>query len=98
MTPAEVITEVRRLVQDQLVPYRYSDTVLLGYVNQSLQRLALRLQANVRPRGRLLADGREQGFDLDHVGKIMWASKLRKSPWDRASRPPQANDPVYGAE
>lgn len=41
MTPAEVITEVRRLVQDQLVPYRYSDTVLLGYVNQSLQRMAI---------------------------------------------------------
>jgi hypothetical protein len=41
MTPAEVITEVRRLVQDQLAPYRYSDTVLLGYVNQSLQRMAI---------------------------------------------------------
>ena len=41
MTPAEVITEVRRLVQDQLVPYRYSDAVLLGYVNQSLQRMAI---------------------------------------------------------
>jgi hypothetical protein len=41
MTPAEVITEVRRLVQDQLVPYRYSDTVLLGYVNQTLQRMAI---------------------------------------------------------
>ena len=29
------------MVQDQLVPYRYSDTVLLGYVNQSLQRMAI---------------------------------------------------------
>ena len=41
MTPAEVITEVRRLVQDQSVPYRYSDVVLLGYVNQTLQRMAI---------------------------------------------------------
>lgn len=29
------------MVQDQLVPYRYSDAVLLGYVNQSLQRMAI---------------------------------------------------------
>lgn len=41
MTPAEVITEVRRLVQDQKVPYRYSDAVLLGYVNQTLKRMAI---------------------------------------------------------
>lgn len=41
MTPAEVITEVRRLVQDQQVPYRYSDAVLLGYVNQTLKRTAV---------------------------------------------------------
>ena len=41
MTPAEVITEVRRLVQDQQVPYRYSDAVLLGYVNQTLKRMAI---------------------------------------------------------
>jgi hypothetical protein len=41
MTPAEVITEVRRLVQDQSVPYRYSDAVLLGYVNQTLKRMAV---------------------------------------------------------
>lgn len=40
MTPAEVITEVRRIVQDELVPYRYSDAVLLGYVNQTLKRMA----------------------------------------------------------
>lgn len=41
MTPAEVITEVRRLVQDQRAPYRYSDAVLLGYVNQTLKRVAI---------------------------------------------------------
>jgi len=41
MTPADVITEVRRLVQDQLMPYRYSDAVLLGYVNQTLKRTAV---------------------------------------------------------
>jgi hypothetical protein len=41
MTPAEVITEVRRIVQDESVPYRYSDAVLLGYVNQTLKRMAV---------------------------------------------------------
>ena len=40
MTPADVITEVRRLVQDQVAPYRYSDAVMLGYVNQTLKRIA----------------------------------------------------------
>lgn len=41
MTPTEVITEVRRLVQDQSSPYRYSDAVLLGYVNQTIKRMAI---------------------------------------------------------
>jgi hypothetical protein len=41
MTPAQVITEVRRLIQDEYVPYRSSDTVLLGYVNQALKRMAI---------------------------------------------------------
>ena len=41
MTPAEVIVEVRRIVQDESVPYRYSDTVLLGYVNQTLKRMSI---------------------------------------------------------
>lgn len=41
MTPADVITEVRRLVQDQSTPYRYSDAVLLSYVNQTLKRMAV---------------------------------------------------------
>lgn len=40
MTPATVIAEVRRLVQDERVPYRYSDAVLLGYVNQTLKRIS----------------------------------------------------------
>lgn len=39
MTPADVIVEVRRIVQDESVPYRYSDAVLLGYVNQTLKRI-----------------------------------------------------------
>lgn len=39
MTPAEVITEVRRLIQDTKTPYRYSDAVLLGFVNQTLKRM-----------------------------------------------------------
>jgi hypothetical protein len=41
MTPAEVITETRRIIQDELTPYRYSDAVLLGYVNQTLKRMAM---------------------------------------------------------
>ena len=39
MTPSEVITEVRRLIQDTKTPYRYSDAVLLGFVNQTLKRM-----------------------------------------------------------
>lgn len=41
MTPNEVITEVRRLIQDTKVPYRYSDAVLLGFVNQTLKRMVM---------------------------------------------------------
>lgn len=41
MTPNEVITEVRRLVQDTKAPYRYSDTVLLGFVNQTLKKMVV---------------------------------------------------------
>ena len=41
MTPSEVIAEVRRLIQDTKVPYRYDDTALLGYVNQTLKRMAM---------------------------------------------------------
>lgn len=41
MTPAEVIVEVRRLLSDTLAPQRYSDTVLLGFVNQTIKRMAI---------------------------------------------------------
>jgi hypothetical protein len=41
VTPAEIIVEVRRIVQDTSAPYRYSDTDLLGYINQTLKRMAL---------------------------------------------------------
>lgn len=41
MTPAEVITEVRRLIQDTREPLRYSNAVLLGFVNQTLKRMVM---------------------------------------------------------
>jgi hypothetical protein len=41
MTPSEVILEVRRLLSDTLAPQRYSDTFLLGFVNQTLKRMAI---------------------------------------------------------
>lgn len=41
MTPQDVITQVRRLVQDESAPLRYSDTVLLGFVNETLKRMAV---------------------------------------------------------
>ena len=41
MTPTDVIAEVRKLIQDTATPYRYSDNSLLGYVNQTLKRMAL---------------------------------------------------------
>jgi hypothetical protein len=41
MTPNEVITEVRRIIQDTRDPYRYSDAVLLGFVNQTLKRMVM---------------------------------------------------------
>jgi hypothetical protein len=39
MTPAGVIAEVRSLIQDTRVPYRYSDSMLLGFVNQTLKKI-----------------------------------------------------------
>lgn len=39
MTPQQVITEVRKHVQDADAPYRNSDTALLGFVNQTLKRM-----------------------------------------------------------
>ena len=41
MTPSDIITECRRLLNDTVIPYRYSDTMLLGYVNQVLKRTAV---------------------------------------------------------
>lgn len=41
MTPQDVITETRVLLQDSRTPYRYSDDVLLGFVNLSLKRLSI---------------------------------------------------------
>lgn len=39
MTPAAVITEVRNVISDTRVPFRYSDTTLLGFVNQTIKRI-----------------------------------------------------------
>lgn len=41
MTPADVIAETRVLIQDTRTQKRYSDVVLLGFVNQTLKRIAL---------------------------------------------------------
>lgn len=37
----DVVTEVRRILQDENTPQRYSDTVLIGFANQSLKRIAV---------------------------------------------------------
>jgi len=39
VTPAEVIAEVRNLISDTRVTYRYSDATLLGFVNQTIKRI-----------------------------------------------------------
>ena len=41
MTPADVIVEARKMIGDTRAPYRNSDTVLLGFVNQAVKRTAL---------------------------------------------------------
>lgn len=41
MTPATVVNEVRVLLQDQKEPKRYSDAILLHFVNQALKRMAV---------------------------------------------------------
>lgn len=41
MNVTTVVTEVRRLIQDTEQPYRYDDDMLVGYVNQTLQRMAI---------------------------------------------------------
>ncbi len=40
-TPAQVITEVRRAVQDESTPYRYSDAHMLGVFNQAIRRICI---------------------------------------------------------
>ena len=37
----DVITEVRRILQDTNSPQRYSDAILLGFANQALKRIAV---------------------------------------------------------
>lgn len=37
----DVIVEVRRIIQDETVTYRYSDVFLLGLCNQTLKRIAV---------------------------------------------------------
>lgn len=41
MILSDVLTEVRRIIQDTNTPYRYSDDVLLGFANQALKRIAV---------------------------------------------------------
>ena len=41
MTPAEVIAEVRNVVQDTRATFRYSNTLLLGFVNTTIKRMAI---------------------------------------------------------
>lgn len=41
MTPAEIIVEARKLVNDSRSPQRYSDADMLGFVNQTLKRMAM---------------------------------------------------------
>jgi hypothetical protein len=41
MTPTDIIAEVRSLVNDSVAPYRYADSLLLGFVNQTLRRMAM---------------------------------------------------------
>jgi hypothetical protein len=44
MTPADIISEARKLLQDSRAPFRYSDADLLGYLQQTLTRML-----NMRP-------------------------------------------------
>lgn len=41
MTPSDVITEARNILQDTATPYRYSDTDLLGFFNQTIKRMVV---------------------------------------------------------
>ena len=37
----DVITEVRRIIQDETTPFRYSDVILLSFANQALKRISV---------------------------------------------------------
>jgi hypothetical protein len=39
VTPADIIAEARNIIQDTRLPYRYSDVVMTGFVNQTLKRI-----------------------------------------------------------
>lgn len=41
MTPADIISEARKLINDTRAPQRYSDAEMLGFVNQTLKRMAM---------------------------------------------------------
>lgn len=41
MTPQDVLLDVRPLIQDEATPYRYSNTVLLRFVNQTIRRMVM---------------------------------------------------------
>lgn len=41
MTPNEVIEHVRDIIQDTISPQRYSDAMLVRYVNQTVRRIAM---------------------------------------------------------
>jgi hypothetical protein len=41
MTPGDVIADVRVLINDTRSPYRNSDNTLLGFVNQTIRRMAM---------------------------------------------------------
>lgn len=41
MTPAEVIAEVRNVIQDTRATFRYSESLLLGFVNTTIKRMAI---------------------------------------------------------
>jgi hypothetical protein len=41
MTPNEVVEQVRDIIQDTVATYRYSDAMLVRYVNQVVRRIAM---------------------------------------------------------
>jgi len=41
MTPAQIIAEARKLINDTRLPQRYSDGDMVGFVNQTLKRMAM---------------------------------------------------------